>query len=191
MSWISDSFWRSQTIQIRLISFYMQIIQRVETKPTWNGKTGLNRPWFHRREGNGGTRFTGEKKKRVGALNVGSRRQNFDQLQRIMLPHFLMVGKSIYPSTLKSAFPELSNVFHNEQNRWSSKLLLDTSVWPEIVKHFSRLDRKVFGICFYVAAFLNFDRYPVNFIVHTDIETTLFSMQFIDLGLKIFVKLCF
>ena len=60
-----------------------------------------------------------------------------------------------------------------------------SAVRLDIVKRFFTVDVKVFGLCVSMALFSNFDLCPVNFIGHLDTEITLFSIQFLDLGLEI------
>ena len=60
-----------------------------------------------------------------------------------------------------------------------------SAVRQDIVKRFFAVAVKVFGLYHSIALFSNFDLFPVNFIGHLDTETTLFSIQFLDLGLEI------
>ena len=60
-----------------------------------------------------------------------------------------------------------------------------SAVRQDIVKRSFAVDVKVFGLCVSMALFSNFDLCPVNFIGHLDTEITLFSIQFLDLGLEI------
>ena len=60
-----------------------------------------------------------------------------------------------------------------------------SAVMQDIVKRFFAADVKVFRLYNSMALFSNFDLSPINFIGHLDTETTLFSTQFLDLGLEI------
>ena len=60
-----------------------------------------------------------------------------------------------------------------------------SAVRQDVVKRFFAVDVKGFGLCVSMALFLNFNLCPVNFIGHLDTEITLFSIQFLDLGLEI------
>ena len=60
-----------------------------------------------------------------------------------------------------------------------------SAVRQDIVKRSFAVDVKVFGLCVSMALFSNFDLCPVNIIGHLDTEITLFSIQFLDLGLEI------
>ena len=60
-----------------------------------------------------------------------------------------------------------------------------SAVRQDIVKRFFGVDVKVFGLYHSIAPFSNFDLFPVNFMGHLDTEVTLFSIQFLDLGLDI------
>ena len=59
-----------------------------------------------------------------------------------------------------------------------------SAVRQDIVKRFFAVDVKVFELCVSMALFSKFDLCPVNFIGHLDTEITLFSIQFLDLGLE-------
>ena len=60
-----------------------------------------------------------------------------------------------------------------------------SAVRQDIVKRVFAVAVKVFRLYHSITVFSNLDLFPVNFIGHLDTEITLFSIQFLYLGLEI------